>query len=216
VALSEEVFKMGSRLQPLEEENYKGDLELLDRYIAFSSELVRMSLLGLAAIGFYLKEFVASGNTPLEIPVAWFNLLLGFAGFLLAIAIACGLLHRYYATDGLAYHLNAHRLSARPDRADEAETEWSAGTGQYKLAHSWLVSCECAVAAGIVVLGVAFSVRFGFFWDVPRWKIALPSALLFVIAAAFVSGKRWAKIFRERWVKSGKHPTPSPDASRKD
>src|SRR6185369_10431945 len=122
-------------LQPLEEKNYKGDLELLDRYVAFSSELVRMSLLGLAAIGFYLKEFVASGNAPFADPVTWFNLLLGFAGFLLAIAVACGLLHRYYATDGLSYHLNALRLSSQPSRADKAETEASKGTEQYKLSH---------------------------------------------------------------------------------
>ncbi len=189
---------MASVLRPLEEKNYKGDLELLDRYVAFSSELVRMSLLGLAAIGFYLKEFVASGSTPIEIPVAWFNLLLGFAGFLLAVAAPFGLLHRYYATDGLAYHLNALRLSEQPNRADKAETEGKKGTWQYRLAYGWLVSCECAVAAGIGILGVAFSVRFGFFGDVPRWKIALLGASLFVIIAALIASRIWVKIFRQR------------------
>lgn len=186
---------MGSVLKSLEEKKYKGHLELLDRYVAFSSELVRMSLLGLAAIGFYLKEFVASGNAPIETPVTWFNLLLGFAGLLLAIAVACGLLHRYYATDGLSYHLNALRLSGESERA---QTEGSKGTMQYKLSHGWLVSCECAVAAGIGILGMAFSVRFGFFGDVQRWKIALPTALLIVIVAAFVAGRRWVKILRKR------------------
>lgn len=189
---------MSSVLQPLEEKNYKGHLELLDRYVAFSSELVRMSLLGLAAIGFYLKEFVASPNAPITDPIGWFNLLLGFAGFLLAIAVACGLLHRYYATDGFAFHLNALRLSVQGGSADEEEKEASQGTEQYQLAHSWLVSCECAVGAGIGVLGVAFSVRFGFFGDVPRWKVAVPGAILFVIVAALIASLRWVRTFRKR------------------
>ena len=48
--------------QEVDENRYKPDLELMDRYTAFSAELVRLSLLGIAGLGFYLKEFVAPGK----------------------------------------------------------------------------------------------------------------------------------------------------------
>ena len=195
---------MDPGLQPLRETDYKGDLDLLDRYVGFSSELVRISLLGLAAIGFYLKEFVAPGKGPEVIPgqpmiaAAWFNLLLGFAGFLLAVAVACGLLHRYYATDGLASHLRALRLSADPDRASEVETEVRRRTNRYRLSRGWLVSSECAVAAGVGFLGVAFGVRFGIIGDTPGWKIAVPSAIALVLLAAIIASVSWWRTLRRK------------------
>src|SRR5262249_55906461 len=128
----------------------------------------------------------------------WFYLLLGFAGLLLAIAVACGLLHRYYATDGLASHLLALRLSQQSDRISEVEAEVRRRTNRYRLSRDWLVSSECAVAAGVGILGVAFGVRFSFFGNIPRWIIAVPIAIALVLLASLIAGIRWWKTLRRK------------------
>ena len=43
---------------PVEEESYKADLEVTDRYQNFSTELLRVSLLGIGVFGFLLKEVI--------------------------------------------------------------------------------------------------------------------------------------------------------------
>lgn len=192
-----------SALHPeIDEKEYKGDLELLDRYVSFSAEIVRVSLLGLAAIGFYLKEFVAppASSTPAGIAATWFFTLLGSAGFMLAVAVGCGLLHRYYATDGLASHLKALRLSADSDPLEQAKApaEAAQSTSRYRLSRGWLVSAECAAASGVAILGVAFGVRLGVFGSLPRWKIAVPAAFAIVVAASIVAATTWLKFFRRK------------------
>jgi hypothetical protein len=181
---------------PVEERLFKADLELLDRYVGFSSEIVRISLLGLAAVGFYLKEFVAPSKEPtlkpgqMPIEIAWFNLLLGSGALLFAIAVGWGLLHRFYATDGVASHIHALRLAEAGD--PKAERRFRMVTRRYRIAGSWLVSGECAAAAATGVLGIAFAVRFGIF-TAPKWLIATNAAKAIVAIAIFVAGVRWAQ-----------------------
>lgn len=177
------------------DDGYKPDLELLDRYVGFSSEIVRVSLLGLAAIGFYLKEFAAPGAPPLSsgIAAAWFLMLIGAAGFLLAMAVACGLLHRYYATNGLASHIKYMRLSQGNAEPQDAEFAAKLRNRRYKLSGAWLLSSESAAACGVTVLGIALGVRFGVFGTIPRWTIALPLAVAVVAIAFMVTVRGWVR-----------------------
>jgi len=174
------------------EDQYRADLELLDRYTGFSSELVRLSSLGLGGLALFLKASL--GEKPaLDSQTGWFNLLLGGAAFLFGIAVACGLLHRYYATDGLACHIRALRLAQRGGAGVDAEVV--ARTNRYKLATSWLISSECAVAAGAFVAGLSFAVRFS-----PlevKWVPALVLAGVAVMGAVGLAGFRWWRIWRE-------------------
>jgi hypothetical protein len=196
---------MNKVLQRLEEQTYKGDLELLDRYVGFSSEIVRVSLLGLAAIGFFLKEYLPKDALP-DPPTlrdTWFFVLLGASAFALALAVAFGLLHRYYATDGLACHLKALRLSASDDAKERAHTgdEASAGTRRFRLSRRWLVSAEASVGCGVAILGVVFAVRFGVLNQDSRWWIAIASAASIATIALAVAISSWLKILIPRLAK---------------
>ena len=165
------------------------DLELLDRYVGFSAELVRLSSVGLGAIALYLKAALAE-NPSADVRTGWFNLLLGAAALLFALAVCCGLLHRYHATDGLASHIRALRLANRQE-AGAAEQEREERNGRYKRAESWMVSSECALAAGALVAGVAFAVRFSTLET--RWSTAVTAASIVVLGAAVIAGRRWRR-----------------------
>jgi hypothetical protein len=65
-------------LDPLDQERYKADLELLDRYVQFSAELVRLSLLGIAGLIVYLPQ-TAVAPAEWTLRSAWYNVLLGSA-----------------------------------------------------------------------------------------------------------------------------------------
>lgn len=87
----------------VDESKLKAEIELLDRFIAFSNELLRLSLLGLSVIGF-LYKFVflnSSNNTNLSL-TKFFS---GISALFFALSAALALLHKYFATDGLRYYI---------------------------------------------------------------------------------------------------------------
>lgn len=84
-------------MQPkLNSESYSVDFEISKRYIEFSSELLRISLLLLSGFGaIFLKGDLKS--FPVEIKWA-------IAGIILLLMTICSaLFHRYFATDALSY-----------------------------------------------------------------------------------------------------------------
>jgi hypothetical protein len=189
--------------EPLLEDKYRADLELLDRYTGFSSELVRLASLGLGGLALFLKASL--GEKPaLDLKTGWFNLLLGGAVLLFGMAVACGLLHRYYAADGFACHIRALRLVQGGGTGVEAEAV--ARTNRYKLATSWLISSECAVAAGAIVAGVVFAVRFSTL--TVRWVPALVLAGMAVVVAIGLACSRWWRTWREAKRRKGKAAQP--------
>jgi hypothetical protein len=86
----------------------KYDFELLDRYQNFSSEILRLSLIGIGAYAFLLKEansiFLSIAGASV---IKWFSV---FSIFLFALAAACSLAHRYYSSDFMAYHIRYLRI----------------------------------------------------------------------------------------------------------
>src|SRR5262245_52865778 len=58
----EQKVSLGSVRVP--EENYKADLELMDRCQAYAAELVRLALLGVAGLGFLFVQLASSQNAP--------------------------------------------------------------------------------------------------------------------------------------------------------
>jgi hypothetical protein len=60
---------MKTRVQSLigygiDEKTYKVDLEPQDRYTAYSAEILRLALLGIAGYGFLLKDTVFADHAP--------------------------------------------------------------------------------------------------------------------------------------------------------
>jgi hypothetical protein len=104
------------------------DFDLSDRYQSFSSELLRLSLLMIAGVGFLIANVLLALLPKAAIPAVRRTPLSGsgpvFSGLAaslvcLGLSTAAALTHRYLATDGLAYHLKALRLIVRGSPGDE-------------------------------------------------------------------------------------------------
>jgi hypothetical protein len=151
----------------VEPDHYKADVELLDKYQAFSAELLRLSLAGMVVIGFLIEKIVAGGRFSTDDTAA----LIGFkicsfgSVILLCVSAAASLLHRYFATDGVYYPVKAVRLrllshsmkamdSDIQTRLDEAIKNRKA---IYKLSGTFLLAAGVFLWAGIVLLAVAFA-----------------------------------------------------------
>jgi len=185
---------LGEKYVP--EERYSADFELLDRFTGFSGELVRIAILGMAALGFFLKELMPKDPNAFR-SATWLALLLSWAAVLLGLAVAFGLLHRYYATDGVAFHVAWLRYVTE-SRPDTDIAEQAAGRKRsYKLSEGWLTASACSVAAGVIVLGLAFIIRFSIAKD-SRATAALIVAVVVTAAAAAMAIRSWRRILGDR------------------
>lgn len=89
--------------------DYKPDLEIMDRYINFSAELLRISLLAIGGFGtiMLIKLKNESNIIPLHhllflyISICCFVLCAGFALF-----------HRFYASDSMSWYISYLRAKA--------------------------------------------------------------------------------------------------------
>lgn len=98
----------------IEEDHYKVDFNILDKYQSFSSEILRLSLLGLAVYGFLITDVIfkiSKGDKFMFLQpfIQHKNLLFSGALILLGAALAA-LLHRYYSTDCMTHFVRRFRL----------------------------------------------------------------------------------------------------------
>lgn len=108
----------------LDEDKYKAEVELVDRYQSYVAELLRLSLLGIAVFGFLYKEMLAEIDQatlgPLTITFFWFAKILA-ALSVIAFGIAAGsaLIFRFAATEGARYYIEGLRFREAndPERA---------------------------------------------------------------------------------------------------
>jgi hypothetical protein len=127
--------------------------ELVDRYQAFSAEILRLSLLGLAVIGFFLERLRA---TLSDFP----QMLLGLAALLFGLAAAFALYHRYWSVETLRLFV----WSLRFDAAGEAEKARQCLTERNERSRN----CIAAKVVSCALLGMgAVSLAAAFVW--PLW-----------------------------------------------
>lgn len=106
----------------VEADVYKVDIELADRYVSFSGEILRLASLGLAGYGFLLADLVLK-PTPAQAPGQFTALLsqntgvLALGAVMLAGAAASAIAHRYYSVECLTHFIRILRLKS-PDAAD--------------------------------------------------------------------------------------------------
>ena len=109
---------------PVDEKFYKVDLELQDRYTAYSAEILRIALLGIAGYGFLLKDILYAEHAPSTLlhraHDVW-CLLIGGA-VCLGLSAALALQHRVYSTDCVSCIVAFIRKNVC-GRSDEAESE---------------------------------------------------------------------------------------------
>jgi hypothetical protein len=92
---------------------FKPDFEIADKYISFSSEILRLSLLGITAIatffGFYLNRNCAC---PLAVVITSYeSLFLIVTIILFTLSAGFALAHRFFATDSLTYLISKLRTN---------------------------------------------------------------------------------------------------------
>jgi hypothetical protein len=132
----------------IHEDTYKADFALFDRYVNFSSEILRISIAGIGAIGFIFGLSKEIGNTSALLAEPFFRWANGIGLILLAISSACALAHRYFATDGLHYHLKLCRGGAATN-ADKRNR-------LYDRSGRLLLISAIACTGGIVAVGASF------------------------------------------------------------
>ena len=129
------------------EDSYKADLELLDRYLAFSSEILRVALLGVAAVAFFVEKYASAFAFPAVRTAS----LIGVCA--LGSSAVFALAHRYCSTDGFHYHLRAaRRLPAKAGRRTDSRLR----SCLYRVSGYFLLLAVAALCAGTMALVVAF------------------------------------------------------------
>jgi hypothetical protein len=97
----------------LPDDRYKSDMELHDRFQAFSSELLKLALAGIAVFGLFLT-LLGSNGTESSVLAAMrsnsFFILACSSLVCFACSMALALVHRFLASDGMYHHLRAIKL----------------------------------------------------------------------------------------------------------
>jgi hypothetical protein len=109
----------------LGDESFKADFEITDKYQAFSAELLRLSLLGIAGYGFLLSHVAMKDAGPSAFFSALSNLapVLGVGVSCLGLAAGTALAHRFFSTDCLSHQITILRLLKRTESSNWTEEE---------------------------------------------------------------------------------------------
>jgi hypothetical protein len=139
----------------VDEDLIKPDLALMEKYQNFSSELLRLSLLGLGVFGFLFKgkEYFSklSGSHLLEKGLS------GLSIICFAIGVGAALFHRYYSTDSLARQIRYLRLAAA-SRESEMQKQRKAWRNQLARSGTCLVVSSAALGLAALFLALVFLV----------------------------------------------------------
>jgi hypothetical protein len=134
----------------IKEDAYKPDLQLLERYQAYSAELLRLSLAGLGVVGFLIMNKLVT-QTAVK---AWLTV-----GILLfGVSSGSALAHRYFSSDGIHYFIKAVRLNGRKSPDEKCiKGEIDNMKKKYRIAWMYLrISCV-SLALGAMAIAVGFA-----------------------------------------------------------
>lgn len=93
----------------IEKDTIAPDQYLLDRYTAFSTELLRLSLSGIVGVGFLVSN-IRLVDIPWPLPAS-VTKLLSVAIIAFGLGAAFALVHRYVATDAFSCHIDLLRMA---------------------------------------------------------------------------------------------------------
>jgi hypothetical protein len=156
----------------LPEDTYKADFQLTDRYQAFSTELIRLSLLGIAGYGFLIANVVLKTDQNLN-KLASQSWMLGAGVIFLGLSTALALAYRFFSTGCLAYQISILRTLTRLDSSHWTAEEREANELRLKrerkeqlrtlrFCHRCLMASAASLIAGaICVVYVFAAVLFG-------------------------------------------------------
>lgn len=132
-------------MKDLNDSHYQPDFEIADRYINFSSELLRLSLLGITGFGTFLLlhfreekpiEFSSSVKLWMLISVICWSATASFS-----------LAHRYFASDSMAYHIAYLRTGSN--------SEYEGRKKMLKWSNRCLIAAEVVFGIGVLTFSLA-------------------------------------------------------------
>jgi hypothetical protein len=138
-------------------EGLKHDWALLDQYQAFSAELVRTSLAGIAAVGF-LVTALAGEDSLLKITGVPSLSRWGMAVTLFSLGLAAGtaLAHRFVSSDSMACHISLLRMQLRGRPSRDVEAEKAQRNRRFKQSGALLLVSSWLLGIGALSLAIAF------------------------------------------------------------
>jgi hypothetical protein len=98
------------------DEQYKPDFEIADKYMQFSSELLRLSLLVITGISGFLVLYSQNKLENLGVFNCWIKCALVLTLLVFGVCIGFCLAHRFYATDSLAYLIANLRKNTKKEK----------------------------------------------------------------------------------------------------
>ena len=144
----------------ISDKTFVHDVVISDRYQTFSAELLRLSLLGITAIGFLIVNILLKD----QLVVVHRQVFVGFltASLLcLGLSSAGALFHRWLSSDSLAEHLLLLRLETRHAQGDADLVIASKGKRRKQFKRAGLSLCFRAFFSGLA----HFVLLFHLSWD---------------------------------------------------
>ncbi|MCL1036196.1 hypothetical protein L2725_03225 [Shewanella corallii] len=146
----------------INEDSYRIDIIVLEKYQSFSTELLRLALLGIAGYGFLVS------NVALKVKDGGMHLFTdGFLGpvFLVlgalafAISALSALAHRYYSSDCLTHFVRLLRLKeSENDLLESIDSEEASLDKDLNRCKRYLIMSCLALVVGAFSVAVSFTV----------------------------------------------------------
>lgn len=164
---------------PIDEDNYKVDFLILEKYQNFSSEVLRLSLLGLTIYGFLIVNVIfkitdKQHNFVFVAPFNSYKIVLFLGAVALILTALSALSHRYFSTDCMTHFIRRFRLrqrlselekSGKMDEPEFTKIEESIKVEELSFEND-LTSCKWLLFASVslliigillITIGLAFS-----------------------------------------------------------
>jgi hypothetical protein len=142
---------------PIQEDLYRPDLQLLEKYQSFAEELLRLALLLLAGYGFLLKEVALherEGATFFR-RMAESKWLLVVGLIAIGVSAAGSLAHRYFSTDGVEHEIRYLRLTAQAQEVELTKMQEERRREAYGRMISWFRTASWSIRMSVIALAVA-------------------------------------------------------------
>ena len=142
-------------MEESDKHSFDDDVGLLDRYQSFSGEVLRLALLSLGAIGFLLTTAQKNekGDAVLSLEAKGVRPLFVVAIICLSLSICCSLVHRYYSTDSMAWHLDKRRRE-KPAHIEKATR---ARDRAFDISTWSIFAAPALLTIGAAAVAIAFS-----------------------------------------------------------
>ncbi|MDX6529238.1 MAG: hypothetical protein QOH41_1528 [Blastocatellia bacterium] len=142
----------------ISETEYKADLEVLDRYQAYSAEVARLAILTIIGFGFLLSfAFYQGGRTQFGDALLRHKYVLTTGILALGIAVGLALAHRYVSTDSMSVLIRNIRIykSGGIFKPDYVRDQAAQLFRRFRLSGWLIAAASIFLVVGVVCIALA-------------------------------------------------------------